>query len=98
MAIDLSKHYRKTNDLIAREIEGELVIVPLKSGIGNLDAEMYALSATGIAVWNLLDGQSTLEEIIKSLSEEYQASNEEIKADVIELLDELLSKGLIIER
>lgn len=97
MTIDLTGCYRVSEDVIAREIEGELVIVPLKSGLGDLDAEMYALSSTGIAVWNKLDGRTPLEAVIKALSAEYGASYDEVKADVVELMAELLEKGLAVE-
>ncbi|MFH0726894.1 MAG: PqqD family protein [Pseudomonadota bacterium] len=96
MTIKLTTCYRVSPDVVAREIEGELVIVPLKSGLGDLDAEMYALSTTGIAVWNKLDGDTPLDDVIKALSAEYGAAYEEVRMDVVELMEELLRKGLAI--
>ena len=96
MTIDLNTCYRASDDIIARKIEGELVIVPLKSGVGNLDSEMYALKTTGIAVWNMLDGHLTLELIIERLAAEYNAPYDEIKSDVTALMKELLKKGLVV--
>ncbi|MDX9786767.1 MAG: PqqD family protein [Desulfobacterales bacterium] len=97
MSVDLNNCYRVSADVVAREIEGELVIVPLKSGLGDLDAEMYALSATGIAVWEKLDGHTTLFEVIKVLSAEYNAAFVEIEVDVVALVGELIGKGLVLE-
>lgn len=97
MTIKLTTCYRVSEDVIAREIEGELVIVPLKSGLGDLDAEMYALSATGIAVWKKLDGETPLESLIKALLAEYDASYDDVRADVMELVAELMDKGLVVE-
>lgn len=97
MSVDLNKCYRVSADVVAREIEGELVIVPLKSGMGDLDAEMYALSTTGIAVWEKLNGSTPLDDVVKLLSAEYSASYDEVKADVVALVEELLGKGLVVE-
>jgi hypothetical protein len=97
MTIDLNKCYRVSEDVIAREIEGELIIVPLKSGVGNLDSEMYALNQTGIAIWKLLDGNLSLNGVINALSAEYNAPQSEINADVIELIQALIQKGLVLE-
>ncbi len=89
--------YTISNDLISREIEECLVIVPLDSGIGKLDEDVYSLNETGKDVWDLMDGKSSLRAIIQELSRKYQTNPETIKIDVIELCSDLLDKGLILE-
>ena len=49
-----------SEDIVAREIEGEIIIVPLVAGIGDADDELYTLNETGQAIWQKLDGQRTL--------------------------------------
>jgi hypothetical protein len=49
-----------SEDVVTREIEGEIVIVPLVAGIGNADDELYTLNETGRAVWQRLDGKRAL--------------------------------------
>ena len=51
-----------SDDIVAREIEGEIIIVPLVAGIGDADDELYTLNETGQAIWAHLDGQKTLAE------------------------------------
>lgn len=89
--------YTISNDLISREIEECLVIVPLDSGIGKLDEDVYSLNETGKDVWDLMDGKTSLRAIIHELSRKYQTNPEAIKTDVIELCSDLLDKGLILE-
>ena len=36
-----------SEDVVAREIEGEIVIVPLASGIGDMEDELFTLNETG---------------------------------------------------
>lgn len=89
--------YSVSSDLISREIEDTLVIVPLDSGIGKLDEDIYALNGTGKAVWDLIDGENSLETIMQKLAEKYHSDPETIKEDVIELIADLLDKGIIFE-
>lgn len=93
----LDKSYRISKDVLAKEVEGELVIIPIKFGIGDLDSEMYALNATGMAVWNKLDGTRSLSDLINELSEQYDTPYDDIKVDVVEIVTELLGKGLVFE-
>ena len=52
--------YAPSDGVVAREIEGEVVIVPLKAGIGDLEDELYSLNETGRGVWRLLNGGGLL--------------------------------------
>ncbi|TFG60115.1 MAG: PqqD family peptide modification chaperone, partial [Deltaproteobacteria bacterium] len=61
--IRMDAAYIPSEDVVAREIEGELIIVPLAAGIGDLEDELYTLNETGKALWARLDGKSTLTEI-----------------------------------
>ncbi len=84
-------------DIVAREIEGEIVIVPLVSGIGDLEDELYTLNETGRAVWKLLDGKRTLKDVATELASEYEGAVEEIERDIRGLVDELLKRRMLIE-
>jgi hypothetical protein len=50
--ITLEDVFLPSNDVVAREIEGELIIIPLVANIGDLDEELYTLNETGRAIWN----------------------------------------------
>ncbi|MBI9089254.1 MAG: PqqD family protein [Desulfobacterium sp.] len=97
MKIDTKRCYCVSGNVIAKEIEGELVIVPMIADVGNLDAEMYSLNSTGLAVWKQLDGKNDLEHVITALSEEFATPYDQIKDDVVEVLEQLLKKELIVE-
>ncbi len=86
--------YGPSDAVVAREIEGEIVIVPLTAGIGDLEDELYSLNETGREVWRLLDGR-TLDDVVEALAMDYDASREEIDADVRGLLSELLRRGIV---
>jgi hypothetical protein len=49
-----------SEDVVARMIEDELVIVPLVAGIGDMEDELYTMNETGKAIWSRLDGKKSL--------------------------------------
>ena len=97
-SIKVDSTYSTSEDIISRVIDGELIIVPLVAGIGNTDDELFTLNDTGKSIWELLDGERTPRQIIKSLLVKYGAPEEEIKKDVIGLLAELFKRRIIIEK
>jgi hypothetical protein len=85
-----------SEDVVAREIEGELVIVPLTSGIGDMEDELYTLNDSGKAIWDRLDGKRSLSNIVNELIAEYDVDRNEIEVDVIGLVNELLKRKMLL--
>ncbi len=97
LTISMNGYYAVSDEVIAREIEGEIVIVPLISGIGDMDDDLYTLNETGKSVWNLLDGKITLKEVITAMYNEYEVSITIIEDEITGLVKDLLDKRLIVE-
>ena len=97
MAVDVSpdKIYVPSEDIVAREIEGEIIIVPLVAGIGDMEDDLYTLNETGHAVWKRLDGKKTLDEVAADLSEEFEG--EEIFQDVVGFVNEMVRRRILVE-
>ena len=93
--ISLDTMYLPSDDIVAREIEGELIIVPLVSGIGDMEDELFTLNETGKAIWDRLDGQRTLKDVIRDLSKEYEAREGEIHNDLLGLVGELVKRKML---
>ncbi len=89
--------YARSHDLVEREIEGELIIVPLISGIGDLEDELFSLNPVGRDVWARIDGKRRVSQIVKELEKIYQVEREKITADVLGFLAELAKGKLIVE-
>jgi len=92
----LDKIFAVSDDVVAREIEGEIIIVPLVAGIADLEDELFTLNATGKAIWDKLDGRRRLQDIISELSVEYQDPPGEIEADVLGLVEELVRRRMLV--
>jgi hypothetical protein len=95
--IDIDAVYRASDEVVAREIEGELIIVPLTSGIGDMEDELFTLNETGRAIWNKLDGSRSLKVVALELQEDYDAPADEIEKDVTGLAQELLKRRILVE-
>jgi hypothetical protein len=94
--IRLDQAYVPSDDIVARDIEGELVIVPLVAGIGDMEDELFTLNDTGKDIWRRLDGKTTLAEVAKTLATEYNAQPAEIESDVIGLVEELVRRKMLV--
>ncbi len=94
--VELCVAYRPSDDVVAREIEGEIVIVPLVAGIGDLDGGLFTLNETGKAVWDRLDGERPLAEVAADLAVEYDGDRVQIETDVLALVGELLERRMVV--
>ena len=82
--------------IVAREIEGELIIVPLVAGIGDTADDLYTMNETGKAVWSRLDGKKTLRAVSSELAAEFNAPPGEIEQDVLGLATELARRKMLV--
>jgi hypothetical protein len=94
--VSLEGFYRPSEDVVARNIEGELIIVPLVSGIGDLEDELFTLNETGKAIWDRLDGKKKLKDILVELCEEFEAPTGEIEKDLLGLVEELSRRKILV--
>lgn len=86
-----------SEDVVAREIEGELIIIPLVAGIGDMEDELFTLNESGKAIWKLLDGSRSLADVAVELSREYELPAADIERDVLGLVEELMRRRMVRE-
>jgi len=94
--VSLDGRYMPSEDVVARNIEGELIIVPLVGGIGDLEDELYTLNETGKAIWDRLDGKKKLKDVLAELSAEFEAPVGEIEKDLTGLVEELFRRKILV--
>lgn len=95
--VDLNSVFAISEDLVARDIHGELVIIPITSGIGESDEEIFSLNEFGKAIWDKLDGKRRLKEVASALFSEFEATQTEIERDCLGLIKELLKRKMIVK-
>jgi hypothetical protein len=80
----------RSESFVFNEIEGEIVMMNIETGA-------YAsLNETGKSIWELLETPKTFEELIESLMEEYDVTEEQCKISVSSFLDKMKHANAII--
>jgi hypothetical protein len=90
----LDKSFVKDDNLMARNIAGETLIVPIRNSIGDLNS-IYTLNEVGALIWQMIDERTRVNQIVEAVSNEYDVTADEAAQDVIELLDSMRTEGLI---
>ena len=71
------------------EFDGELSLFDARTG------RALALNRTASGVWALADGVRTVDEVVASLGRAYGVPDDDIRADVVATLDELVRLGVL---
>jgi hypothetical protein len=78
-----------TKDQVSADLSGEAAILNLTSGI------YYGLNEVGASIWKIIQEPKIVREIKETILREYVVDPGQCEADVMALLNELLSRGLI---
>jgi hypothetical protein len=84
----LVKVYRKSDSIVFRKIGDEFILVPIRQNVGDLDS-IYTLNETAARIWELIDGEKSLDEIKRMMIEEFDVTPAEAERDVVEYLQQL---------
>lgn len=84
----------KTDGFVSRDIADDTIIVPVRGGVGDLNA-IFTLNAVGTTIWKLIDGATPLERLAGAIAAEYEVSPEDAARDVLEFVQLLTDKGLL---
>lgn len=82
---------RRQEQIIVQKGSKEVLLFNMEDG------SYYALNEVGNRIWELCDGTHSVEQLVGMLAKEYNAPAEVIETDILELLDDLRSKNLIVE-
>jgi len=94
--VSLSSIYKPSEDVVAREVSGEFIIIPITSGVGDLEDEIFSLNEPGKNIWDKLGAGKSLKKVALELSEEFEAPLEQIEKDCVGLIQELLKRKIVV--
>lgn len=81
-------------------ISGDSLTATLSDGavLLNLHSKRYfSLNETGTRVWGLLEQNAELDDIVRTLTAEYDVAESDARREVMALVAELLAEGLVVE-
>jgi len=96
MMIHLDYCYQKDPDMVSREIAGEVILVPIRRNVGDLES-VYTLNEIAALAWTLFDGSHTVNQIQDKIVTEYEVDEDEAERDLIELIQQLEEIGAIVK-
>ncbi len=88
--------YQKSPDIVARNIVGEVILVPVTRTVGDVES-IYTLNEVGARIWDLIDGGRRVDDILALIVGEYDVSEEDAKEDLVVILQQLEEIGAIHE-
>ena len=98
MTIDLYSIYDKSDKVTAQKVEDEFMIISIEPNKNRLVEKLYSLNETGQKLWNHLNGELNLYQLIKTLSKEYNKDfHLQIQEDVMALMKILLKHKIVKE-
>lgn len=76
-------------DQVSCDLAGEAAILNIKSGV------YYGLDPVGARIWKLVQEPRAVAEIQNTITHEYEVETDRCARDLVDLLEKLLSEGLI---
>jgi Mrp family chromosome partitioning ATPase len=86
--------FAKESDLVTRDVAGEKIIVPIKGHVGDLEG-VFTLNELGAMIWQLINGRTTVRQLMEAVTNEYDVGAAEAEKDVVDFLRSLEDAGLI---
>lgn len=86
--------YERNPDFIFRKIVDELVLVPIRQNVADMDC-IYTMNPVGAFIWERLDGRLTLGDLRTAIVETYGVADEVADSDVLEFVSELEQAGAV---
>ncbi len=80
--------FSRDESIVSREIAGEMILVPIRSKIGDVDS-IFTLNEVGAKVWELIDGKTATRKIMDNISKEFEVDSEKLEKDIHNFIDQL---------
>jgi hypothetical protein len=90
MKLTLDSKVQRNPEMVSGNMDGEIVMLSLQRG------EYFGLDKVGSRIWELIEQSITVDNIKKVLLDEYEVDVLTCEKDLIEFLEDLESKGLLI--
>ncbi|MFT4524487.1 MAG: hypothetical protein ACI85F_000630 [Bacteroidia bacterium] len=86
--MDIEKIASKKRSFAAKQVGGDLVLVPVKNNVTEMN-EMFTLNEVGAFIWENLGEESTRETLSQSMIEEFDIEHDVARTDLDEFLGQL---------
>jgi len=92
--ISVDVRFIRNQDVVARKIQGELIIVPVRRGVGDLNS-LYTLNPVGTVLWDFMTEGHTIGEMVERVCDEFDVTASQAQRDIEAFLDSLVQEQLV---
>ena len=85
----LASRVRVNDDVLFQELQGEAVLLNLKSGV------YFGLDPVGTRIWQLFAEHEVLSEVAQAVVAEYDVAEDKCSEDLLKLVDDLAKQELV---
>jgi Coenzyme PQQ synthesis protein D (PqqD) len=85
----LASRVRVNDDVLFQELQGEAVLLNLKSGV------YFGLDPVGTRIWQLFAEHEVLSEVARAVVAEYDVAEDKCSEDLLKLVDDLEKQDLV---
>lgn len=89
--MNLQSYLQRKEQVIAQKASKDFLLFNMDDG------NYYSLNEVSCRIWQLCDGTRSVSQIVEALSAEYDAPNDVLAQDVVEILEEFITGKLISE-
>jgi len=87
--VESTVRFRMSGDVVSRDVPDGAMLVDVQTG------SAFKLNQVGAEVWQQLDGERAVADIIAGLEQRYRIGIEQLTRDVGALLEDLQKQGLV---
>lgn len=87
--VTIDSHISFDADAVFRELDGEAVVLSLRTGL------YFGLNEVGTRVWQLIEQHRDLRQVFDALRAEFEVGDDRLLRDLVALVEQLRDKGLV---
>ncbi len=96
MAVTFDGVYRRSADLVTRQVLGETLVVPIRGELADLQ-RIFALNPVAQFIWSQLDGTKDLVAVRDGVVARFAVEPAQAEVDIVEFVAQLSEMSLITE-
>ncbi len=80
----------RNSEILANQVDGELVMMSIENG------KYYGMNPTGNLIWNLLETETVIADLLSTLATRFSLTEEKCKSDVLPFVEKLVSEKILV--
>ena len=93
----MKKCYKKDPETPSREIADEIILVPIRRKLADVNAIYLLQDEVSLRIWELIDGRRIVNDIIDIIRKEFDVDPKQAQEDIVEFFSQMEEIGGIIK-